>query len=341
MCEGEPRGGDLLDDLTKRMELASSQEAEIVAKRDGLKQRYEEASRLAKRIGELDVKRSSFRQELDQTKAKVGKFLGIASESEDIANALLSRINELDNIRVNLERQLREAGEIQQERKRALDRLQDEVRFHRLQEQLVELQKRRRQLERVQEELETLTLFGDNVRTVNEALRAALNDTLKGALPKINEKLSEAFKALTEHPAYDRVFIDEPSLPRLELRVSSADNPLPGWQPSSVLNGQALNALELVPYFAFSELTDVPFEVYLLLLDDPTQSFDTHHIDILVAKLAELGKQVQLIVASHEVEHFQRLIPQHFDSDGYMVVRTTGFSRLDGPILETAHDGGP
>ncbi len=84
----------------------------------------------------------------------------------------------------------------------------------------------------------------------------------------------------------------------------------------------------------------MPFEVYLLLLDDPTQSFDTHHIDVLVAKLAELGKRVQLVVASHEVDHFQRLLPEYFGSDEYGVVRVTGFSRQEGPILEIGHVGG-
>jgi len=71
-----------------------------------------------------------------------------------------------------------------------------------------------------------------------------------------------------------------------------------------------------------------------------SQSFDTHHIDVLVAKLAELGKGVQLVVASHEVDHFQRLLPEYFGSDEYGVVRVTGFSRQEGPILEIADGGG-
>ncbi|MCL0034367.1 hypothetical protein M1N21_00355 [Dehalococcoidia bacterium] len=339
VCEQATQTGDLLGNLVNRIELASSQEAEIVAKRDTLRLRHEEALHLDGHLSKLAEKRVSLQQEWDKVSEKVREFLGPGFENLEIGAALQERIKDLDSIRMTLEKQLREATELQQEWKRKLGRLQEEVRFHRIQEQLLEFQRQQRQVERVQEELKTLTLFGDSVRAITDALRAALNNTLKSALPGINEELTEAFEALTEHPAYNRVFIDEDSLPRLELRVASDDAPLPGWQPSQVLNGQALNALELVPYFAFSELTDVPLEVYLLLLDDPTQSFDSHHIDILVAKLAELGKRVQLIVASHEVDHFQRLLPKYFATDDYEVVHVRAFSRQDGPVLETTHGG--
>jgi ATPase subunit of ABC transporter with duplicated ATPase domains len=218
-----------------------------------------------------------------------------------------------------------------------MGRFQDEVRFHRIQEQLLGLQKQQRQLKHVEEVLKNLALFGNSVRAISDVLKTELNNTLKSALPGINKKLTEAFKALTEHPAYNLVHIDDTILPKLELRIASEDAPLPGWQPTQVLNGQALNALELVPYFAFSELTGLPIDVYLLLLDDPTQSFDARHIEVFVAKLAELGKRVQLIVASHEVDHFDRLLPQYFGQDHYEVIRTTGFTRQDGPTLEIVH----
>lgn len=340
VCEEEPRSGDLLVSLTNRIGLGSSQGAEIVAKRDALKDRYGEALRIARHRKQLEGRRTSLQQEWDLMKGEIGGFLGSSLENHDISAALQRRIEELDDARVKVEKQLRETAELHQEWKRRLERLQEEVRFHRIQEQLLELEKQRQQVKHVEQELKALTLFGDSVRTISDALKAALNNTLKSALPGIDKKLTEAFKALTEHPAYNLVYIDKSILPKLELRVASDDAPLPGWVPSQVLNGQALNALELVPYFAFSELTDLPFEVYLLLLDDPTQSFDTHHIEILVAKLAELGKRVQLIVASHEVDHFHQLLPKYFGLDDYKVVRATGFTRQDGPTLEIAHGGG-
>ena len=338
VCEEEPKSGDLLADLAKRIELGSSREAGIIAKRDALKRRHQDASRLADQLNQLRGKHASSQQERDRMKEKVRDFQGFDVENQDTGAVLQMRIDELDNARLALEKQLTEAGELQQEWKRRLVRLQEEVRFHGIRKRLLELEKQQKQVEDVQQELKTLTLFGDSLRTITEALKTALNNTLKGALPGINRRLTKAFNALTEHPVYNLVYIDEATLPKLELRVASDDAPLPGWT-LQVLNAQALNALGVVPYFAFSELTDLPLEVYTFLLDDPTQSFDAHHIEIFVAKLAELGKRVQLIVASHEVDHFQRLLPKYFGPNDYEVVHTIGFSKQDGPTLEIAHEG--
>ena len=80
-----------------------------------------------------------------------------------------------------------------------------------------------------------------------------------------------------------------------------------------MLNGQAESALNLVPYFAFSQTDDTRTEVYLVMLDDPTRALDTEHIRILVERLRELGRNVQLIVASQETERLLKMIPDVFD----------------------------
>lgn len=339
VCEEKPSGRDLLGDLTKRIELASSEEAEIVAKRDAAGERYTQASGLAEHLQELTENYASLQEDQSQLVENIVSFCSLETGIQDVSAVLQQRINELDNGKTMLERQLREANELQQEWRRRLDRLQDEVRFYRIQKELVQAQRQLRQAEGVEEELEKLTLFGDSVRAITDALEDALSDTLRSALPEINQRLTEAFNALTEHPAYNLILINEASLPKLELRVDSDDAPTPGGFSAQVLNGQALSALELVPYFAFSELADMPLEVYLLLLDDPTQSFDAHHIDILIAKLAGLGKRVQLIVASHEVDQFHHSLPQHFSPDDYVVTHVTAFSRQNGPTVEI-DDGG-
>lgn len=335
----QTKSEDLVASLSKKKDVASSHQTRILEERDAIRRRYQQASELDQQINQLKTRFASLEQELGQVEKKVLNFLGSDVEKQNIPAALKGRIDQLDNARLALERQLREANEVYQEWKRKLGRLQEEVRFHRIQERLLKLERQRQQLDNAQRSLDTLVLFGDSVRAITEALKDALNDTLKRELPAINEKLTEAFVALTEHPVYDQVYIDDSILPKLELRVGSKDDPSQGWLPAQVLNGQALNALELVPYFAFSELTDLPFEVYLLLLDDPTQSFDSHHIEILVARLAELGKRVQLVVASHEVGQFQHLLPKYFGADDYVVVSTTKWSRQDGPTLEITHGG--
>ena len=109
--------------------------------------------------------------------------------------------------------------------------------------------------------------------------------------------------------------------------------PFPDIPPAEVLNGQAESALNLVPYFTFSQADDALTQVYLVLLDDPTRAFDEEHIKILVERLAELGKHVQLVVASHETSHFRSLLPEKFKSDSYIVVEPIGWTPAGGPQL--------
>ena len=102
---------------------------------------------------------------------------------------------------------------------------------------------------------------------------------------------------------------------------------------TEVLNGQAESALELVPYFAFSQADDTPTEVYLVLLDDPTRAYDEDHIEILVERLADLGKRVQLMVASQESDRFRVMLPKYFERANYLIVEPAQWSHDDGPKL--------
>ena len=138
------------------------------------------------------------------------------------------------------------------------------------------------------------------MRKIKQVITTRLNEQLVKDIPRVSETLSKAFNALTQHPWYDRLIISEVALPKLALRVASSQDVSGREDPTGVLNGQAESALSLVPYFAFSQTDDTPTEVYLVMLDDPTRALDTEHINILVERLRELGRNVQLIVASQE-----------------------------------------
>ena len=101
-----------------------------------------------------------------------------------------------------------------------------------------------------------------------------------------------------------------------------------------MLNGQAESALALVPHFALSQAEKAPTEVYLVLLDDPTRAFDREHIEILIERLAELGKRrLQVVVATQETEAFRELLPKFFERETYVVVEPQDWSPIDGPRL--------
>ena len=214
-----------------------------------------------------------------------------------------------------------------------LSNLRRESNYHTLQERLDRVVESRNRFGQVNRVYQDLVSFGESVRTIRRATETCLNGRLEEGIPRVSENLSQIFSALTRHPWYDRLELDKEKLPKLELRVASSQDPSGVGHPTDVLNGQAESALELVPYFAFSQTDDTPTEVYLVLLDDPTRAFDEEHIGILVERLAELGRHVQLVVASQETVRFRELLPCHFDAGEYVIIEPTEWSYHNGPKL--------
>ena len=225
------------------------------------------------------------------------------------------------------------------ESKRAqFERFKEETRFHRIQRRLNSLQADKKELERVIESYKNFVAFGESVRAIKGVVESSLNEQLVLEIPRVSELLSNAFSALTQHLWYDRLVIAKSTLPRLQLRVASKQDSDGREDPAGVLNGQAESALHLVPYFAFSQADDTPTEVYLVMLDDPTRALDTEHIRILIERLQELGRNVQLIVASQETERLLTMIPQVFNEDSLAIIEPTGWSPSSGPKLKVTYE---
>ncbi len=214
-----------------------------------------------------------------------------------------------------------------------LNKLKEENRYHQIQKRLNNLQAQRRDLEQALASHKSLVAFGESVRAIRETVNSLLREELARDIPRVSDILSTAFNALVQHPWYDRLIISASALPKLQLRVASSQDSTSREDPTGVLNGQAESALNIVPYFAFSQTADTPTEVYLVMLDDPTRALDTYHINILLQRLEELGHNVQLIVASQETERFREIVPKVFDKDSYVVIEPTGWSPDSGPRL--------
>ena len=73
-------------------------------------------------------------------------------------------------------------------------------------------------------------------------------------------------------------------------------------------------------------------------LDDPTRAFDPEHVEILIERLADRGRRVQLIVASQETARFRKLLPRSFEPQSYVVVEPKNWSYADGPELDTGYE---
>ena len=218
-------------------------------------------------------------------------------------------------------------------RQAELNLLKEEGRFHSIRESLARLDADSSELEEIEKAWASLVVFRETVGEILDAVKFAFSEQFRQESPRVSDLLSQSFNALTQHPWYDRLEVVEGN-GKLEYRVASTQDSLGLGDPTGVLNGQAESALNLVPYFALSQREDdTPTAVFLVMMDDPTRALDTEHIRILVERLGELGKSVQLVVASQETERFQELIPQAFDQDSYVIVEPTGWTPRKSPSL--------
>lgn len=322
---------EIVAQLKKTIAASSQTDRNLVERKIALAARLQRLKEVDGRLAELQRLRATLEEDLERHRGQVEKWIGKPQPVESLAATLARIVEKRTAALLQLEGRVADVGSSNAAIRQRLQNLHEEVRFHRFQDQERVLKARREQADRAQEALADFESFGESVRKIRAALESALVAQLKTHIPAVDDRLSSAFQALTSHPVFDRVMIQEDNLLELQLRVASSDDPKNHLPPEDVLNGQALSALELVPYFAFSELIDAPIEVHLLLLDDPTQAFDPEHIETLIAKLAGLGKRVQLIVATHEAEKFEQFVSKAFDTGSYAVVRFQAFDKMAGP----------
>ena len=152
--------------------------------------------------------------------------------------------------------------------------------------------------------------------------------------------MTEVYGRLTQQASFPKIVVESgPADEKRELRIRVTAERTPGesFVPSEVLNGQAFNAVNLVPYFVFSQFQAAALELDCLLIDDPSQSFDTSRVDLLLQELATAATHAQLIVASHEEDRFTPFIGKYFPSGSYRVLRVTSFAPDVGPTFECGH----
>ena len=331
ICESHQKRQILESDLQNTANHSDNELSSIVA---ALESQLREYEALQDKLNTQETLLSSMKQICDNALKVVGdEDKRKLAESESI-DQLIENYSEKESV---VKAQIDDQVSWSRSKHTQLERLKEESWFHQIQRRLNALLTDRRELERVIKSYDNLVSFGKSVSAIREVVETRLSEQLAQDLPRVSGTLSKAFNALAQHPWYDRLKIAKATLPKLELRVASSQDPSGREDPTGVLNGQAESALNLVPYFAFSQSDDTPTEVYLVMLDDPTRALDTGHIKILVERLRELGRNVQLIVASQETERFETMIPDAFDEDSYVIIEPTGWSPESGPKLNARY----
>lgn len=278
-------------------------------------------------------------ENLVEIKKKAGETVSKSNtEIIDIETTIKQLNSDIESIRNQIE-------DSQVEFDRRLKRVNDikaELRFHSYQKQLTTLENIL--AERVNGARNLLAEYASVLNTsedIGKLLLRSFNEQIDSELPALNDSITRVYAQLTANRSYDGVtIIKQPSRSekmfepdRLELQVTSSRCPGKSF-PSSVLNGQATRALQLVPYFVFSEYWHDFMELGLLLVDDPSESFDTSHLDNLMSVLSSVASHTQIVLASHEDDKLIPLINKHFDKNNICIVKVTDFDPYKGPKLE-------
>ena len=219
---------------------------------------------------------------------------------------------------------------------RRINDFKRELHHHHNRRLVVELDKKLATgLEQARKGLRDLQDFIHHVDELRLRLETAFNNALDRALPPLNNLLSTVFQRLTHQRSFElvRVYRHPEKIGHLELRVASRRRPDKNY-PVNVLNGQASKALHLVPYFVFSRFQPELLELDLLLIDDPSESFDTSHVSYLIEELRIASEHAQLIVASHEQDKFASDVAHHFDEDNCTMMVVSDFDPVSGPSID-------
>ena len=268
-----------------------------------------------------------------------GELEQLLDDPADLSNSDSVVEHGAERIR-QLEHELRESGALVASKQNALSNLRTEARFQLYRSREAGVQRKLGSgLEPAREAHREFADVLEALRAVREALQESFNNTLNETLPNIDELMTRVYGRLTQQTSFPKVVVEPGASDEkraLRIRVTAERTPGESFEPSEVLNGQAFNAMNLVPYFVFSQFQAEALELDCLLIDDPSQSFDTSRVQLLMEELATAATHAQLIVASHEEDRFTPFIDEHFPLGSHRVLRATSFTPDLGPTFECA-----
>ena len=308
---------------------------EILEHRDQLKKRVSEAKRIDQNL-QAD-KLQLAKAECDLAEMFESAVNAFEIPSHPILQSLRKYISELRNTYKQLKDLTDSQGKALKNWNVRIDNLEREIRFHELRDRKERLRRMNdMRFDTLHDDLKGLEELRDIVDDIRKLLNVQLHQQLEKDLPPLAQEMTDVFLRLTGNPTFDSIEIRQgdgtDGTATLDLRVSSSRGSGSWDVERGILNGQALNAIQLVPYFVFSRYQDSPL-LDLLLLDDPTQAFDTTKIRLLLTELAKASSHATLFIATHEEDRFLPYLNEFFGSDGVKAYRAV---RIDenGPEFE-------
>jgi len=335
VCGRSHVGKELEVKLTTLVEAAAPDQIERESKTRELRERASLGSQLAEEIESARVEIGVEREDRGLAVGAVRSALEMSPETDPDSDEINQGIESLRVSVQALEATLESKGLEMSSWRRRISSLRSGLRFHEYRASQASLQNHLTTgLQPARDRYAEFEELVDTVRVMRNALDQAYNAVLDKCLPWINQRMTNVFRLLTQQVSFDEIRVERTSVtggPRLVERVGSSDHPDHSFDPAVVLNGQANSARRLVPHFAFSAVQAEALQINWLLIDDPSQSFDNSHIELLLDLLYQAGSNAQIILATHETGLFEPQIRSRFDARDFGVIRINGFSRDLGP----------
>lgn len=338
VCSSQVHGKNLREDINQRLKNIEPSKLQLIHNRDELKNLLAQITQIQEKLDEKNQILQRMLENHQETKRSLDEILDVKSEptSEEVESIL----KRLEREKEELERSLELKEGYRRNWDRKIEKIKEEMRFHRWRKKKEKLEMRLEiGLNPVEEIYEELVEFRESLEDIRDALYSELKKVLEDALPPISEMMTEVYRHLTNQLSFDMIKLkleeqDDSFSPKLIVHVISSDEPDLLLDPEQVLNGQALSALRLVPYFVFSRFQRDKWGLDLLLLDDPTQSFDIRRIELLLKELGVASTHAQIIVSTHEEDRFRPLLPKIFREEDVVIVNVRGFDRREGPEFD-------
>ena len=334
-CDAEFQLGQLKSQLKVLETSGDYKTTEILGQRDRLKDQIYTATQLGIRLEALQTEVTVHKKELTETLDSAKGTFGLLHQPT--IELLGDYVAETERDHQWLTSAMNSKLEASRAWGRRIDDARREVQFH-------ELRYRKQRLQNLydtryvalHDSLKDLADLRDIADKTRALLNSHLQERLRADLPPVAKEMTDVYLRLTGSPTFDSIQIrqgeDTNGRMTLDLRVSSSRGPGSWSVAQGILNGQALNAIQLVPYFVFSRYQDSPL-LDLLLLDDPTQAFDTSKVKLLLTELSDAASHATLFVATHEEERFLPALKDFFGADKVKAYRAVGINP-DGPQFE-------
>ncbi len=334
-CAAEVSYGQLKLALDELELSEDSNTKRLLEQRDQLRDRVSQGEELTGRQASLDSAIAEHEERRNGIIGDASQRFGLPSPAS--IESLGKYVDELRRQCQDLEVTVESRNEARRMWETRIENVRRELTFHELRTLKGRLQRLHDiNYQALHEDLKELADLKDIADKTRNLLNSRLQQRLEKDLPPLANEMTQVYLRLTGSPTFDSMSIhqgkDADESMTLELRVSSSRGAGTWRVEDGILNGQALNAIQLVPYFVFSRYQEGPL-LDLLLLDDPTQAFDTSKIRLLLGELAEAASHATLFVASHEEDRFLPVLKDFFCSEDVKAYRAVGIDD-EGPHFE-------